>query len=207
MLTTRQIKNKLAEFLTIQRATTKDAFGIVEVRRNTWLETFPNKQIGITYDDIKNTLNLMSFTEEVISIAKKINNCQNIRVWVAKNNDTVIGYILAKKQVKVNRIEKIYVYNNYQKLGVGKKLLNEALDWLGTEKQITLETASYTTATISFYKSCGFVENGPHINEAAKLLDGKEIPVIRMIKYPTIKQKQPKVKLLKLSSLPRAAMQ
>jgi len=168
--------------LIINIAVPEDAPGITEVRRTTWLATYPNKQAGITKSDIEAALNKRTFQEETERWRDKIEKWGSSRFWVAKDNGKVIGFASAWKEEKAHHLGGFYILPVYQSMGIGKKLIKEILDWLGDDKDIHLEVVTYNIKAINFYKKFGFVENGLIHTEVAKISTGKEMPEIDMIK-------------------------
>lgn len=160
----------------------EDARGITLVRRKTWITTYPNEKKGITKEDIEAAVNRRTVEEESNQRAERIRNGRNSQVWVAKDNETVIGFVEVQRRENKHRIEAIYILSEYQKQGIGSELMKRALAWLGNNKDIHFEVVAYNTKAIEFYKRFGFVENGVSHNEVAKLPSGKEMPEIEMIK-------------------------
>lgn len=105
------------------------------------------------------------------------------RLWIAKEGENIVGSCSASKGIDQNQIRAIYVLPDYQGKGIGKKLMERAVDWLGDEKDIMLEVAKYNTDAIDFYKRVGFEEGHEIIPSlAGQLPSGKLIPEIEMIK-------------------------
>ena len=87
-------------------------------------------------------------------------------------NDKIAGYL------KVNtgdaqteemdddalEIERIYIINKFQKLGLGKYLFNKAMDIAmeQNKKKIWLGVWEKNKNAISFYKRLGFTQTGAH---------------------------------------------
>lgn len=72
----------------------------------------------------------------------------------------MVGYCVARKGAEVNRLQAIYISPHHQGKGIGKRLMNEALTWLGGERDVVLDVASYNTPSIRFYESLGFKTTG-----------------------------------------------
>ncbi len=174
--------NRVLDNITISIATSEDAPGITNVRRETWLATYPNEKFGITRGDIEEAINKRSFQEETKSWEDKIKNNSKSRFWVAKYESKVIGFTSAFRKENTNNIGGFYILPQYQRKGIGKQLLRKVLDWVGVEKEIHLEVVEYNTKAINFYKKFGFIENGSIHTETAKLPNGKDMPEIDMVK-------------------------
>jgi ribosomal protein S18 acetylase RimI-like enzyme len=166
----------------ILKATPEDAQGIVDVQRDTWFATYPNEEYGITLDDIKSRD--WDNPERAKRWGRTIENMSDkAHTWVVKVEDKVVGFCSALKGENKNEIRAIYLLPEYQGKGAGKKLISTALDWLGSEKDVSLEVVKYNKQAIDFYKRMGF-EVGQDLppQPAGQLPSGKVMPEIEMIK-------------------------
>lgn len=172
----------------IKEATPEDAKQITYVRRKTWLTTYPNRNEGITKEDIEASFAKRTVEEESEARAQRIADISDTHIWVAKERDILVGFIEAMKgpDKDDNKIRSFYILSQYQHQGIGTALMEEALKWLGGEKQVSCEVASYNKDAIRFYKKFGFEENGPTTNSVAELASGAKISEIEMVKYPIV---------------------
>lgn len=76
--------------------------------------------------------------------------------FVIEDNNNIIGYIGIRAYDENAEILNFLIDTNYQKLGYGSKLLNEALASLKDIKTISLEVRSSNTNAINFYLKHGF---------------------------------------------------
>lgn len=136
-----------------------DAKGITYVQQETWLATYPNKEAGIDREDIEK----LNFTGDDY-LQRWQQSLETIKgdrqTWVARENGEVIGYCVARKGDEANRLQAIYVSPSHQGRDLGKKLMEAAFVWLGNEKDILLDVASYNASSIRFYESIGFRRTG-----------------------------------------------
>jgi len=158
-----------------------DENGLVFVHKKTWLATYPNKKYKISRKDILSK----DFDSE-----KKIESWRNTiknsgkkskYICVAKCKDKVVGFCLVSKKEKFNELDVLYVLPEYQRMGIGKKLLDRAIGWLGEKKEGKLKVALYNDNAVSFYEKYGFVKTG--VTSRTRLLNGKVIPEIQLILY------------------------
>lgn len=172
----------------ITKAAPDDAEAICDVLTTTWLDTYPNPELGITESDIRYRLE----GENGERIAKNIEWWrENIRtvgpnytMYVARIEDKVVGMTSAGIDTTNNRrsVMAVYVLPEAQGIGAGAKLMQAALDWLGDTEDIYVVVASYNDKAINFYKRFGFMETGKQIEDAsAKASGDKEIPEIEMV--------------------------
>ncbi len=163
----------------------EDAAGIVNVKYKTWLSTYPKvvpehvtkEQIHKEFKDIQELTNLW---EEGI----KENNPDK-RALVAKYQDEVIGFATAKRyKDQTPKIGALYVLEEHQGKGIGKKLINEALTWLDAENEpVVLEVVKGNDDTIDFYERRGFVysRDMPDYQTQSQHVS---IPEVEMIRQP-----------------------
>lgn len=87
---------------------------------------------------------------------------KDILFLVAKyNSDKIIGLATAEKKDKGIFLKRLYVHPDYQRKGVGIKLLTNVLNNFKNIKKIYLEAEQDNIKGISFYKKNGFkiIEN------------------------------------------------
>lgn len=169
----------------IYDATAEDAAGILNVKYKTWLSTYPRvapehvtkEQIHKEFEDIQHLTNLW---EEGL----KENNPDK-RALVAKHQGEIIGFVTAKRHAdRPSAIGTLYVLEEHQGKGIGKKLINETLTWLGAERApVVLEVVKGNDDTIDFYEKRGFVfaRDMPNFQTQSQHVS---IPEIEMIRHP-----------------------
>lgn len=167
----------------IIKAINSDATNLVLVEKETWISTYVNNSLGITIGDITNRFN--NFDERVAYVIESLKD-PNHQYFLVKYNDKLIGYLHLMKSKPYNDLVEIYLLKEFHGMGIGSELMSIAFDWLGKEKSIILEVATYNDKAISVYKRYGFVEDSK-LSQAEDedwniLPSGKRIPVIFMIK-------------------------
>ncbi len=164
----------------LSEAVTEDAPKIAELRKITWLDTYVGGRNNITKEDIQ--AKDFDSPEKIEKIEHFINDVSGkTKTWVAKEGDKVVGYCASSKDGQYE-IRAIYVLPDYQGLGAGKNLMQEAMQWLGGDKDIHLYVADYNLDTIEFYKSLGFVVTDGKVPEGYAV-NGKDIPLVKMTKF------------------------
>lgn len=145
--------------ITIQKPTKEDVKSIQQVFYETWLETYPNKEAGVTAEDVEEKFKdrfsekfIQKRTEAISNISK------NQLFLVAKDEDVVIGVCKAEKRESVNELSAIYVLPNYQGKGVGMMFWKKVKIFFGDENDIIAHVATYNSQAIDFYKKLGFVD-------------------------------------------------
>jgi len=170
----------------ITLATEHDIIAIRSVQRSTWLETYPNKSLGITRSDIAEKFaHDDSPAGRPLWLAQRVAQFGDLRyhTWVARAEGEVVGYCIAEKELTQNRIKALYVLPVYQKQGIGAALLDETFKWLGQDKRIYINVASYNLRAIAFYQARGFIKTDTLVSdEVASLPSRKTIPEIEMVR-------------------------
>ncbi len=108
-----------------------------------------------TSDAIPNDLLLLSDPSEEV-IAEYIHS--SIK-FIARINTKIVGaLLLLKTRPKTMEIMNISVYEEYQNQGIGKKLINKAIDYAKERKIRTLEIGTGNPGIIQLmlYQKCGF---------------------------------------------------
>lgn len=141
----------------IEPAKVEDAEPIAKVTSQTWLDTYPNNEAGITREDVRLRVQGEHGEETARSIKRWREHIKAIddrdAVLVARSPDKVVGFVAAKVEENGRRrIVAIYVLPKAQRKGAGGKLLEKALDWCGDKHDIYLDVVSYNQKAISFYE-------------------------------------------------------
>lgn len=181
-------KNTQEKEFKIEDAKPEDVEAIRAIVIDAWLEIYPNEKYGITREDIA----AIDWREANETRRQKIREGKDDNhTWVLKdNNGSIVGFCAASRNGHrtdtegQKEIDAMYVVKKLQGTGQGKKLMQKALEWLGTDSDIRLEVVSYNTNAISFYKSFGFQETTNPVSEGKRtqLPSGKQIPRIVMVR-------------------------
>jgi len=83
----------------------------------------------------------------------------NAAVYLILNNDTVVGNASFERNVNESaHISGLAIMPEFQKMGIGRRVLEMILEELKEVKTITLATHPENIAALKLYKSFGFVE-------------------------------------------------
>ncbi len=179
-----QLKNRQEEKdFKIEDAKPEDVEAIRKIIRNSWLELYPNETYGIIAEDISA---IDWFNPESLERRRKeiIENGETIHTFIFKNDKKEIaGFCKVLKSEDYGEIDAMYVVPEFQGKGLGKKLLEKAFEWLGSDLDVKLVVVKYNTNAIEFYKKMGFMETANKVDyKGTKPAGDKEIPRIEMIK-------------------------
>ena len=159
-------------------ATFQDAHDIGQIQSETWMCAYPNPDFGISKEDVKGKVDEWEEQgdQRVIDHMQK----PGAKSWVAKQGDKVIGFIAVLKKDDENSVNALHVLPEYQGQGVGTRLLETALDWLGSSKRISLDVVLYNEKAKSLYKKFGFTQQKE--TDGIPLNNKKTIPKILMVR-------------------------
>ena len=165
----------------IRDAMKEDAESIAEIEKLLWLETYPNKDLNIEEEDIKqkfeNELDRIETIQEIIGY-------EDHKYFVAVSEGKIVGYVHGLRGLNENQVVEVYVLPQYQRQNIGKKCVEALLSWFGGERSVFVEVASYNLKSINFFKSLGFAEaEGARRKETWNILpSGNVIPLTFMRK-------------------------
>ena len=146
----------------------KGMYGLCGLSENEVNNYFNSEKIKDGTDKLKKSIAI--FTEEDI-------------LFVAKDElGKIVGFCFAERQSNINRIEAVYIWPDYQGIGLGQRLYDEAYKFLNTNNDTYLEVFSLNSKAIGFYKKLGFVETGKKIPDERFLsLTGKILEATEMM--------------------------
>jgi len=109
--------------------------------------------------NFKNRFNDMNWEKRKMKLIEKSEEIMIDAVMDSKN--IVIGYCIStvdKENNKTGEIDSIYIDAPYRKSGIGKQLINNAIDWLGTKgtTEQRLLVGVGNERVLDFYKQFNF---------------------------------------------------
>lgn len=170
--------------INISVATVNDIDDVREVRRETWLATYPNPETQITVEDVK--------SEFVETPEQAVENRKQREEWVkdpanyylvARDDGKAVGFFIGRKNPEYNRVMAIYVLPSFQGKGIGGMMMEKGLEWIGKDKTILVNVVSYNLNAQEFYRKFGFELTGKDATDTHHpLASGKVIPEVEMKK-------------------------
>ncbi|PFH88974.1 GNAT family N-acetyltransferase [Bacillus sp. AFS088145] len=151
--------------INITKCSSKDSHKLQQIGYETFNETFKDQNTLENMNAyLERAFNLNQIEEELLN--------QSSHFFFIYFNQTVAGYLkvnTADAQSEVMgdeslEIERIYIKKEFQKHGLGKVLLNKAIEIAEelNKKKIWLGVWEKNENAIAFYKKMGFVHNGSH---------------------------------------------
>ncbi|WP_405082578.1 GNAT family N-acetyltransferase [Paenibacillus chitinolyticus] len=149
----------------IKKCTLGDLRKLQEISHETFNETFKHQN---------SSENMNAYLEKAFNLKQleKELSCMTSQFFFVYFDKEVAGYL----KVNINEsqsekmgdetleIERIYIKNKFQKNGLGKYLLNKAIEIAkeSNKKKIWLGVWERNENAIAFYKKMGFVQTGAH---------------------------------------------
>lgn len=161
-----------AQTTEVTLARPEDAEVICKIRDVAWLQTYPNEELGITEEQIRINAegpNGEHIPRRIAWLQDKLANPDETwKAYVAKINGIARGFVIASIEDDNKRfLNSIYVEPSFQGYGLGSKLMEQALAWLGSDHDIYLEVTSYNGNAIRFYERLGFKKTDHEVPEEA----------------------------------------
>ena len=168
--------------LIIREARPEDAKAMGKIYRQSWLATYPNKEAGITFQDIEAMD--MDSEEATQKRAESLANVDGKSFrFVGEIDGELIGLCGIELHPEYGYLRSIYVLPEYVSQGVGSALMSKALETMAECPEIILGVAAYNYRAIRFYERAGFRKTEPRQEVRSALLpSGKEIPQIHMVR-------------------------
>lgn len=148
--------------LEISRAVPSDARAIMELTRDAQIDAYPNAEYGVTDETIRKRFGDLS--EGISNWQDGIASEDGVNTvsFVARVGGEIVGFV---HPVRANEngqqmVKQLYIRTDAQGIGIGKKLLQQALSWLKTNEDIYLHVVSYNQRAIGLYEQFGFEKTG-----------------------------------------------
>lgn len=162
----------------LRSAELNDTKAIRTMHAQSWLDTYPNEEFGISEEWVKERVShwttpkgLKESEEHFSSI---FNNPEHFfRVATAGHN--IIGFVHASNIGNEQELKALYVDKDQKGSGLAQELMKEVNDWLDKNKSVKLGVAVYNERAINFYTKQGF-EKTPNSEQ----LFANKIPMMTM---------------------------
>ncbi len=149
----------------IKKCILEDSRKLQEISYQTFNETFKDQ------NSLENMNAYLERAFNLKQLEKELSNISSKFFFVYFNNE-VVGYLKVNTNDAQSEemgdesleIERIYIKNKFQKHGLGKYLLNKAMEIAleRNKKKIWLGVWEKNKNAIAFYKKMGFVQTGAH---------------------------------------------
>ncbi len=164
----------------------EDSRDIYQVKKDSWLATYSAPEYGLTKEDIEQK----DFFEKVDKLKGRLERGE-AQSWVVRSEGKIVGYCTGVKGEEFNVLHAFHVLPEYQGKGIGTKLIEKVLEWMGDDKPITIGVAEPNKRAIHIYEKYGFGHDENSIEPIMEEFpNGKEISNYQMIRYPKKKRSQ-----------------
>jgi len=151
--------------INIKKCTFEDSCKLQEISYETFCETFKHHNSPDNMNAyLEKAFNLNQLEKELSNLSSQF--------YFVSFNDEVAGYLKVNtKDAQSEKmgdesleIERVYIRSKFQKHGLGKYLINKAIEIAVKEnkRKIWLGVWEKNENAISFYKNMGFVQTGTH---------------------------------------------
>lgn len=139
---------------------------IFEIFYKAALIAYPNKELGITREDIEAWC-ADRFDPKKIEESIQIFRTPkpNRLLLVAKDGEKVVGACRFMIEENHNQIRTFYVLPEYQGKGIGTMLWEKGYPFFDSNKDTIVHVATYNEQAIGFYKKLGFVDTSKRFTE------------------------------------------
>jgi ribosomal protein S18 acetylase RimI-like enzyme len=154
----------------------RDWIAIKGIQEKVCTDTYPNEKFGVTKEAIREKFERRREKEKA-DLEKMIKNFgpkEDSHYWVAETEGKIVGYVGTHIKDGERRLGALYILPEYQRIGIGSKLFNKAVEWIGTDN-FEIEVAAYNEKAINFYNKFGYELTGK--NEEFPIIDDVKIPV------------------------------
>ncbi|XKT74359.1 MAG: GNAT family N-acetyltransferase [Patescibacteria group bacterium UBA2163] len=163
----------------IEEAQPEDARSITTLLYKTWMDTYPNEELGITEEQIEEYFAHRLSEEGIQSMARGIERIPpNTKMYVVKVDNEIVGVARGATYDDNNTLHSLYIDPDHQDKSLGYLLFSKIQTSLDSSKDTYLGVATYNQKAIDFYTRQGFVPTGkvkeykkpPHIPEMEMVL-------------------------------------
>lgn len=172
----------------IERAVPDDAEAMLAIKRQRWLDRYSREDLGLTLKQYEARQKQIAdeFDENMAeNIERWMINIANISdtnmPFVARLNGQVEGFLIYREQDNKHMIGQLYVATEAEGMGIGSKLMKNALAYHDNNKGLYLHVNINNHRAIDFYRNFGFVATGKEIepDETSLYDQSKEIELVR----------------------------
>jgi len=133
--------------MNIRKAVKEDYNSISTIGLCVWLDTYAIEGVTKTISDYV-----------IAEFCKSDNNSEKKIIYIAENNNHILGYIALSYNTQQYEIKNLYVLPKLQNNGIGKKLLKKVIS--NVDGRLWLSCWEKNASAIGFYKAMGFIEVG-----------------------------------------------
>jgi ribosomal protein S18 acetylase RimI-like enzyme len=176
--------NTTEPFIILAPITEVDIPGYIDMKKRSWLDTYPNDECGISYQMIQEYTSRKSDQQKLVDISSQLQNGERLSNFILHVDGIVAGAVAYQVHPDgLGQIRELYLAPEYIGKSFGKILIGRAFDELlkSNVSDIRVEAVEYNTRAIRFYEKCGFVKEA-NIEPRFEVAEGVFLPEIMMRK-------------------------
>ena len=166
---------------TITQPEVSDALELTKLHNQSWIETYPNEELGISQeyivDRVSNRLSTKGIERRETAIKLSSENLTYFLRIARDESGSIVGFIDGNLKDDGYWLDGLYTLKSTYGTGLGKLLWESYLLWTNNSN-VSLTVASYNTRAMAFYTKLGFTKKAG--NE--RKFGDTPIPVIDMIR-------------------------
>lgn len=166
--------------------TVDDAEGLATVAYKSWIDTYPNENLGISVEYIRK-LREHWISEDGIQLVreriKRLDSDTGFFLRVAKDSEgRVVGFIDGIEGNEAYELQDLFTSESTHGSGLGTQLWQSFKSWVDPRKPIRLSVVPYTDRAPAFYKKIGFQE----VPNSDAFYKNTILPTIKMERPPEL---------------------
>lgn len=146
-----------------------------------------SKVLFASTDQVLTTLEEYTVTVEEEKVwINNLNEIPNAKILIAELNNRITGLLFFMPNLKLKNAHTgefgVNVHPAFQRLGIGRRLIESLLNWAKSNKQIEkvyLNVFATNRNAIKLYKGLGFIEEGRHV-KAIRQPTGEYVDILQL---------------------------
>jgi ribosomal protein S18 acetylase RimI-like enzyme len=166
----------------ISQPSIDDAAELAAMHNQSWLDTYPNEQAGVSHEYIENMIakrvSPAGIKKRQSFIQESYDNPDYFLRVAKSNNGVIVGFIDGRRKYDHYELNGLYTKKSTYGTGLGRELWLTYLSWASQnkDKDIILTVATYNDRAKSFYTKIGLQV----VNDSERFFHETIIPVIDM---------------------------
>ena len=169
----------------IEKPTASDSLALARVHNQSWIETYPNEEQGVSKQYIEervaNRLSEEGLKRREAAIQQSYDDPTYFLRIARDDSENIVGFIDGHLKDGEYWLDGLYTLKSTYGTGLGKLLWESYLPWTHGEN-ILLTVATYNSRARAFYKKLGF-EDKP---DTERMFAETPIPVVDMLRVTKV---------------------
>ena len=166
---------------TIEQPKVSDALQLAKLHNQSWIETYPNEEFGISQEYIEDRVSHRLSAEGIKYRETAIKSSSEHSTYFLRiardERGSIVGFVDGNLKDDGYWLDGLYTLKSTYGTGLGTLLWEAYLPWTHN-KDITLTVAAYNQRAIAFYKKLGFTK----VTGSEGTFADTPMPIINMIR-------------------------